>query len=99
MSDTNQLLQEPFGKPHQIDEGTYLRIKTLRPLDAVVIPLIEKLIEVTDYMRKIRPWYAGQRKNIPRETLSPMLDPETKEPVTFEQLRKIFCDELAKQEK
>ena len=33
-----------------------------------------------------------------KNKVSPMLDPETKEPVTFEQLRKIFCDELAKQE-
>ena len=29
---------------------------------------------------------------------APMLNPETKQPVTFEELRKIFCDELAKQE-
>ncbi len=33
-----------------------------------------------------------------KNKVSPMLDPETKEPVTFEQLRRIFCDELAKQE-
>ncbi len=33
-----------------------------------------------------------------KSKLAPMLDPVTKEPVTFEQLRKIFCDELAKQE-
>lgn len=33
-----------------------------------------------------------------KNKVSPMLDPETKKPVTFEQLRKIFCDELAKQE-
>lgn len=29
---------------------------------------------------------------------APMLDPETKQPVTFEQLQKVFCDELARQE-
>lgn len=33
-----------------------------------------------------------------KNKVSPMLDPETKKPVTFEQLRRIFCDELAKQE-
>ena len=29
---------------------------------------------------------------------APMLDPETKQPVTFEQLQRVFCDELARQE-
>lgn len=69
--------EELLSRPQEIDEGTYLRIKTLRPLDNVVIPLIDKLIELVDYTRKIRPWYLGKVKRIPRELLGPMIDPDS----------------------
>lgn len=76
MSEDFPCKEELLSRPQAIDEGTYLRIKTLRPLDNVVIPLVDKLIELIDYMRKIRPWYKNRAKRIPRELLGPMIDPD-----------------------
>ena len=65
-----------FDRPVTIDDATFSRIVFIRPLEAAVQPIIDHNVELVDAVRRLRPWYRGERNDFNAELLSTLLDPD-----------------------
>lgn len=65
-----------FVRLPQIDEGAYLRIRQMRPVERAVSPILDHNIELTELAADSRKWYRGETLVIPREYMSLRLNPD-----------------------
>ena len=65
-----------FDRPETIDDATFSRIVFIRPLEAAVQPIIDHNLELVEAVRRLRPWYRGERNDFNAELLSTLLDPD-----------------------
>lgn len=78
------LTGEPvFARPTEIDEGAYLRIRQVRPVERAASPIIDHNIELTETALAARPWYRGETRLEPSAYMSIQLDPGKNKAVGF----------------
>ena len=66
---------ELFVRQNEIDEGSYLRIRQIRPVERAAAPIIDHNIQLTETAREVRPWYRGETRLEPSAYMSILLDP------------------------
>ena len=49
-----------YSRPAEIDEGSYLRIRQIRPVERAAAPIVDHNIQLTETAREVRPWYRGE---------------------------------------
>ena len=78
------LTGEPvFARPTEIDDGAYLRIRQVRPVERAASPIIDHNIELTETALAARPWYRGETRLEPSAYMSIQLDPGKNKAVGF----------------
>ena len=78
------LTGEPvFARPTEIDDGAYLRIRQVRPVERAASPIIDHNIELTETALAARPWYRGKTRLEPSAYMSIQLDPGKNKAVGF----------------
>ena len=78
------LTGEPvFARPTEIDDGAYLRIRQVRPVERAASPIIDHNIELTETALAARPWYRGEMRLEPSAYMSIQLDPGKNKAVGF----------------
>ena len=78
------LTGEPvFARPTEIDDGAYLRIRQVRPVERAASPIIDHTIELTETALAARPWYRGETRLEPSAYMSIQLDPGKNKAVGF----------------
>ncbi len=65
-----------FVRPPEIDEGAYLRIRQMRPVEKAVAPIVDHNIELTELASDSRAWYRGETLVVPMEYMSLKLNPD-----------------------
>ena len=65
-----------FDRPETIDDATFSRIVFIRPLELAAQPIIDHNLELVNTVRRLRPWYRGERDGMEPELLSTLLDPD-----------------------
>ena len=66
---------ELFVRQNEIDEGSYLRIRQIRPVERAAAPIIDHNIQLTETACEVRPWYRGETRLEPSAYMSILLDP------------------------
>ena len=64
-----------YCRPTEIDDGAYLRIRQVRPVERAASPIIDHNIELTETALAARPWYRGETRLEPSAYMSIQLDP------------------------
>ena len=64
-----------YCRPTEIDDGAYLRIRQVRPVERAASPIIDHNIELTETALAARPWYRGETRLEPSAYMSILLDP------------------------
>ena len=72
-----------FARPTEIDDGAYLRIRQVRPVERAASPIIDHNIELTETALAARPWYRGKTRLEPSAYMSIQLDPGKNKAVGF----------------
>lgn len=72
-----------FARPTEIDDGAYLRIRQVRPVERAASPIIDHNIELTETALAARPWYRGETRLEPSAYMSIQLDPGKNKAVGF----------------
>ena len=75
MSDQIPTGADLFARPTEIDEGSYLRIRQIRPVERAAAPIVDHNIVLIETALALRPWYRGESAATPRDYLSDLLDP------------------------
>ena len=70
-----------YARPTEIDEGSYLRIRQIRPVERAAAPIVDHNIVLTETAREVRPWYCGETRLEPSAYMSILLDPGKNEAV------------------
>ncbi len=83
MSDQDLPCADLYARPAEIDEGTYLRIRQIRPVERAASPIIDHNIELTETALTVRPWYRGETRVEPGSYMSILLDPGRNNAVCF----------------
>ena len=83
MSDQNLTGGDLYSRPPEIDEGTYLRIRQIRPVERAAALIIDHNIQLTETAREVRPWYRGETRLEPSAYMSILLDPCRNSAVQF----------------
>ena len=65
-----------YCRPTEIDDGAYLRIRQIRPVERAAAPIIDHNILLTETALKVRPWYRGETRLEPSAFMSIILDPQ-----------------------
>ena len=65
-----------YVRPQAIDDGFYLRVRQMRPVERAASPIIDHSIELTEAAIATRGWYRGETLVVPMEYLSLLLDPD-----------------------
>ena len=66
-----------YIRPQEIDDGFYLRVRQMRPVERAASPIIDHSIELTETALAARDWYRGETLVVPMEYLSLLLNPDT----------------------
>lgn len=64
-----------FARPTEIDDGTYLRIRQIVPVERAAAPIVDHNIQLTEAALKVRPWYRGETRLEPSAYMSILLAP------------------------
>ena len=72
-----------YCRPTEIDDGAYLRIRQVRPIERAASPIIDHNIELTETALAARPWYRGETRLEPSAYMSIQLDPGKNKAVGF----------------
>lgn len=81
MSEQNLNGADLYSRPTEIDEGAYLRIRQIRPVERAAAPIVDHNIQLTETAREVRPWYRGETRLEPSAYMSILLDPGRNEAV------------------
>ena len=60
MSDQIPTGADLFARPTEIDEGSYLRIRQIRPVERAAAPIVDHNIVLIETALALRPWYRGE---------------------------------------
>ena len=60
MSEQNLNGADLYSRPVEIDDGAYLRIRQIRPVERAAAPIVDHNIQLTETAREVRPWYRGE---------------------------------------
>ena len=63
-----------YSRPTEIDDGAYLRIRQIRPVERAAAPIVDHNIQLTETARELRPWYRGETRFEPSAYMSILLD-------------------------
>ena len=83
MPEQNLTGEPVFARPTEIDDGAYLRIRQMRPVERAASPIIDHNIELTETALAARPWYRGETRLEPSAYMSIQLDPGKNKAVGF----------------
>jgi len=83
MSEQNLTGGDLYARPTEIDDGAYLRIRQIRPVERAAAPIVDHNIQLTETARKVRPWYIGKTKLAPSAYMSLLLDPQCNNATNF----------------
>ena len=72
-----------YCRPTEIDDGAYLRIRQVRPVERAASPIIDHNIELIETALSVRPWYRGETRLEPSAYMSIQLDPSKNSAVSF----------------
>ena len=75
MSEQNLNGGDLYSRPTEIDDGAYLRIRQIRPVERAAAPIVDHNIKLTETAREVRPWYRGETRLEPSAYMSILLDP------------------------
>ena len=64
-----------YSRPAEIDDGAYLRIRQIRPVERAAAPIVDHNIQLTETACEVRPWYRGETRVEPSAYMSILLDP------------------------
>ena len=64
-----------YSRPTEIDDGAYLRIRQIRPVERAAAPIVDHNIKLIETAREVRPWYRGETRLEPYAYMSILLDP------------------------
>ena len=64
-----------YSRPAEIDDGAYLRIRQIRPVERAAAPIVDHNIQLTETACEVRPWYRGETRLEPSAYMSILLDP------------------------
>ena len=70
-----------YSRPAEIDEGSYLRIRQIRPVERAAAPIVDHNIQLVETAQSVRPWYRGETRVEPSAYMSILLDPGRNEAV------------------
>ena len=82
MSDQNLPSGDLFARPTGIDDGAYLRIRQIRPVECAASPVVDHNIQLIETARVLRPWYRGETRAAPKSYMSLLLDPRANSATT-----------------
>lgn len=75
MSDQTTTGADLYARPTEIDDGAYLRIRQIRPVERAAAPIVDHNIQLTETAVDVRPWYRGETRIEPSAYMSILLDP------------------------
>jgi hypothetical protein len=78
-----------YSRPAEIDDGAYLRIRQIRPVERSAAPMVDHNIQLVETARDVRPWYRGETRVEPSAYMSILLDPAKNSAVN---LLSVFTD-------
>ena len=81
MSEQNLTGADLYSRPAEIDEGSYLRIRQIRPVERAAAPIVDHNIQLVETAQSVRPWYRGETRVEPSAYMSILLDPGRNEAV------------------
>ena len=81
MSEQNLNGADLYSRPAEIDEGSYLRIRQIRPVERAAAPIVDHNIQLVETAQSVRPWYRGETRVEPSAYMSILLDPGRNEAV------------------
>ena len=81
MSEQNLTGADLYSRPAEIDEGSYLRIRQIHPVERAAAPIVGHNIQLIETAREVRPWYRGETRLEPSAYMSILLDPGRNEAV------------------
>ena len=81
MSEQNLTGADLYSRPAEIDEGSYLRIRQIRPVECAAAPIVDHNIQLVETAQSVRPWYRGETRVEPSAYMSILLDPGRNEAV------------------
>ena len=81
MSEQNLTGADLYSRPAEIDEGSYLRIRQIRPVERDAAPIVDHNIQLIETASELRPWYRGETRVEPSAYMSILLDPGRNEAV------------------
>ena len=81
MSEQNLTGADLYSRPAEIDEGSYLRIRQIRPVERAAAPIVDHNIQLVETAQSVRPWYRGETRLEPSAYMSILLDPGRNEAV------------------
>ena len=81
MSEQNLTGADLYSRPAEIDEGSYLRIRQIRPVERAAAPIVDHNIQLVETAQGVRPWYRGETRVEPSAYMSILLDPGRNEAV------------------
>ena len=81
MSEQNLNGADLYSRPTEIDDGAYLRIRQIRPVERAAAPIVDHNIQLVETAQSVRPWYRGETRVEPSAYMSILLDPGRNEAV------------------
>ena len=81
MSEQNLNGADLYSRPAEIDDGAYLRIRQIRPVERAAAPIVDHNIQLVETAQSVRPWYRGETRVEPSAYMSILLDPGRNEAV------------------
>ncbi len=76
MSEQNLTGVDLYSRPTEIDEGSYLRIRQIFPVERAASPIVGHNIQLTETALEVRSWYRGETRVAPSAYMSLLLDPD-----------------------
>ena len=76
MSEQSLPAEDLYARPTEIDDGAYLRIRQIRPVERAASPIVDHNIQLTETAVRVRPWYRGETRLEPSAYMSILLDPQ-----------------------
>ena len=76
MSEQNLTGVDLYSRPTEIDEGSYLRIRQIFPVERAASPIVCHNIQLTETALEVRSWYRGETRVAPSAYMSLLLDPD-----------------------
>ena len=83
MSNQNLASCDLYSRPPEIDNGAYLRIRQIRPVERAAAPIVDHNIELIETALGLRPWYRDETRVKPSTFMSLLLDPARNSAITL----------------